>query len=284
MSNFRKGNSNVLPLHKARMGDGLLGGGCGDLSSLHERVEIGQSVVLSDPGGISYAKYADCFKNEGYIVKVLNLSSPEKSDGWNPLREIGDEASAQLFINLFSEATGGDERDHIENIAEMFLLKALCLYVVHGSTFPDEDKNMRTVCELLMADETGLFRCFESLTVNHPAGIPFTFFKRLSEDSRSRAVVGLAGRMQVFFIPFVKKLTMHNEIELIDPGRVKCAYFIIPDEMNSSYDVIEELFISLMIANLVRYASIQPDRRLPVPVSILMGDEVEGFCDGLRCE
>ena len=64
----------------------------------------GESLIICDPKSELYSSMAEYLRDNGYIVKVFNLVSPENSDSWNCLREIeGD--NSELMAQIFCGAT-----------------------------------------------------------------------------------------------------------------------------------------------------------------------------------
>ena len=49
----------------------------------------GESLIICDPKSGLYENSSEYMRNLGYTVRVFNLVSPENSDSWNCLKEIG---------------------------------------------------------------------------------------------------------------------------------------------------------------------------------------------------
>ena len=108
------------------------------------------SLVICDPKSELYEKTSEYLRDQGYTVRVFNLVTPSASDSWNCLAEVGgQELMAQLFCDVIIKNTGGEERDHFWDSAEMNLLKALVLYV--SISYPKEKQNIGEVYQLLTA-------------------------------------------------------------------------------------------------------------------------------------
>ena len=65
------------------------------------------SYVFTDPKGELYDKTAGFFNSQGYEVKVLNLVSPEHSDGYNPLHHITSDVDVDVIANTIVKGQGG---------------------------------------------------------------------------------------------------------------------------------------------------------------------------------
>ena len=233
-------------------------------------VARGESLICTDPKSELYEDLAVYLENNGYTVKVFNLVSPENSDSWNCLMEIGgSETMAQIFADVIIQNTGTGKGDRSWDNAELNLLKALILYVEQG--FPPEAKNIGQVYKLLtMSSEKELNALFDLLPVSHPAKVPYCIYKQASETVRSGVIIGLGSRLQIFQSRVIRQITSYNEIDLTLPGRKKCAYFCIVSDQDHSFDFLSSLFLSFIFIKLVRYADLHCEGgALPVPVHIL---------------
>ena len=233
-------------------------------------VARGESLICTDPKSELYEDLAVYLENNGYTVKVFNLVSPENSDSWNCLMEIGgSETMAQIFADVIIQNTGTGKGDRFWDNAELNLLKALILYVEQG--FPPEAKNIGQVYKLLtMSSEKELNALFDLLPVSHPAKVPYCIYKQASETVRSGVIIGLGSRLQIFQSKVIRQITSYNEIDLTLPGRKKCAYFCIVSDQDHSFDFLSSLFLSFIFIKLVRYADLHCEGgALPVPVHIL---------------
>ena len=234
----------------------------------------GESLIITDPKSELYEKTSEYLRDQGYVVKVFNLVTPESSDSWNCLTEIeGDELMAQLFCDVIIKNTGSERGDHFWDSAEMNLLKALVLYVEQG--YSPERKNIGQVYTLLtLSSEKELNSLFEMLPSTHPAKAPYAIFKQASETVRSGVIIGLGSRLQVFQNSKIRSITAYDEIDLELPGKKPCAYFCITSDQDSTFDFLSSLFLSFVFIKLVRYADQHcPGGKLPVPVHVL-GEEL----------
>ena len=232
------------------------------------------SLIICDPKSELYEKTSEYLRDQGYIVRVFNLVTPSASDSWNCLAEVGgQELMAQLFCDVIIKNTGGEERDHFWDSAEMNLLKALVLYV--SISYPKKKQNIGEVYQLLTASsEQELNALFDVLPLTHPAKAPYSIFKQASEGVRGGVIIGLGSRLQVFQNKDIRNITAYNEIDLELPGKQPCAYYCITSDQDSTFDFLSSLFLSFVFIRLVRYADEHcPGGALPVPVHVL-GEEL----------
>ena len=234
----------------------------------------GDSLLISDPKSELYEKTSEYLREKGYVVKLFNLVSPENSDSWNCLTEIGgQELMAQLFCDVVIRNTGSDRGDRFWDTSEMNLLKALVLYVEQG--YPPEGKNIGQVYQLLtLSSEKELNSLFDALPVTHPAKAPYSIYKQATESVRSGIIIGLGSRLQVFQNSLIRNITSRDEIDLELPGKRKCAYFCVTSDQDSAFDFLSSLFVSFFFIKLARYADKYcADGKLPVHVHFL-GEEL----------
>lgn len=225
----------------------------------------GESIVVTDTKSELYESMSEFLRNQGYVVKVLNLVNMEHSDAWNCLAEVGDsELMATTFADIVLR-TSGNDHDAFWYNAELNLLKALVLYVSLELT-PDK-RNFGTVYDMLVThNERSLREIMRTISVEHvnpstgevlppsPAYAPFSIFMQASETVRTSVIVGLGSKLQVMQAQQVKNITTHNEIDLELPGKRKCAYFCIVSDQDNTFEFLSTLFFSFLFIRLIRYA------------------------------
>ena len=228
----------------------------------------GESMVLTDSKSELYEDTVAYLEEEGYQVRQYNLLQQECSDAWDCLGEI-EGGYIDVFVDTIIRNTT-DKFDHFYDNVEMDLLKALCLYVYEE--YPEGKRKLKEAYNLLIYNSIEkLDAIFENLPVEHPARGPYQLFAK-AEKVKGNAVLGLGTRLQIFQNRQIQTITSENEIDLTLPGKQKCAYFCITSDQDSTYDMLATLFISFLFIKLVRFADMQPDRRLPVPVLMILDE------------
>lgn len=233
----------------------------------------GESLVITDPKSEIYEDMAEYLKNEGYDVKIFNLVSPQNSDSWNCIADIeGDDLLAQTFTDVVIRNTTVGKGDEFWDSASVNLLKALVLYV--SVEFDAQTCNIGEAYKLISlksADE--LDAMFSLLDYSHPAYAPYNIFKQASENVRSGIIIGLGARLQVFQNEMIRNITSYNEINLVDAGKKKSAYFCITSDQESTFDFLASLFFSFLFIRLVRYADNYCEGgKLTVPVNMVLDE------------
>ena len=233
----------------------------------------GESLVITDPKSEIYEDMSEFLKNEGYDVKVFNLISPENSDSWNCIADInGDDLMAQTFTDVVIKNTTAGKGDEFWDSASVNLLKALVLYV--SVSLEDDECNMGEAYNLIsLKSSSELDSIFSVLDHTHPAYAPYNIFKQASENVRSGIIIGLGARLQVFQNELIRKITTYNEINLVDAGKRKSAYFCITSDQESTFDFLASLFFSFLFIRLVKYADNHCENgKLTVPVNFVLDE------------
>lgn len=246
-------------------------------NNLFQAVRSGWSVIVTDPKGELVRDFKNWFISKGYTVRVFNLVSMLNSDRWNPLAEVTDDISAQNFVNVVIANTAVPGRkggDMFWDRAEMNLLKALVLYVVHEN--PPNTRNLGELYKILACgDSKQLDDIFTGLPYNHPAKLPYNLFLEVSGTVRSGVIIGLGTRLEVFQNRLVCELTASSDIDLELPGKEKCAYFCIISDTDSTFNFLASLYFSFLFIKLTRLADRQRSGALDVPVNFLLDE----FCN-----
>lgn len=248
-------------------------------------IKRGESFIVTDPKGELYESMSPMLREEGYDVKMLNLVRLKHSDAWNCLAEIeGDEITAQIFTDAIIQNTSGKDNGDFWSMCEMNLLKALCLYV---EKHPVLETTMAEVYSLLTTKQPyELDAMFDALPMNDENKAmksSYNIFKNASDNIKGGVVIGLGSRLQVFQSKVVERMTSSKEIDLVKPGREKCAYFCVTSDQHSAFDFIAVLFYSMLFIKLVEFADSQPGSRCPVPVNFVLDEfpnigSIPDFC------
>lgn len=252
---------------------------------IFQAAKRGDSVVITDSKSELYESMSQYLRDQGYVVKVLNLVNMDHSDAWNCLNEVqGNELMAQTFADVVLSNTSGDTKDAFWYNAELNLLKALVLYV--SLEMPLDRRNFGTVYDMLVNEnESSLKRIMNSIRKEHinaftgelmppsPAFAPFSIFMQSSETVRTSVIIGLGSKLQVMQAQQVKDITSHNEIDLELPGKQKCAYFCIVSDQEKTFEFLSTLFFAFLFIRLIRYAdSYGENGSLPTKVKFILDE------------
>lgn len=276
--NFRMDKENRLNQHMAVVG----ASGSGKTYTFSkpycfQTVKRRESIILTDPDGGLYRDMAGYFKDNGYVVRRLDLNNLNKSDGWHCVKAIkGDELNAQLFAQTcISNAI--DKPESIYGTGPMSLLKALILKVALSDHFEPKDKNIESVYQLIQHPDGEVFldTMFDpaSLTPKErPCLKPYLAFKQGSPNLRGNLITNLAVMLQLLQNELVCKVLSQDDIDLELPAKQPCAYFCIFPDSHDTFKFIVSLFFSMLFVTLVSYADNQPNGRCPIPINFLLDE------------
>ena len=245
-----------------------------------------QSMIIVDPKAELFEQYSEYLRENGYVVRALNLLDMENSDGWNCIGETeGDvdmvQSVAEIIIRNTSEE--GQKADFWDK-AEQNLLIALILYVqslrdpLTNELLPIHERSLGTIYKILSSESAkSLDAKFQKLPLDHPARGPYGIFKQAASNLWGNVFIGLGSRMNVFQNKLVDKITKYHDIDLELPGKQPCAYFCIISAQDTAYEFLSSLFFSMLFKKLSDYARKYGDERgrLPIEVNFIMDE----FCN-----
>ena len=237
------------------------------------------SLFIADPKGDLYREMSGFFRDNGYVVRKLDLKNLEKSDGWHCL---GSLHGTNLITNtqIFSSTVMANisEHDDVYSRAGGSLLSALILRVLQGEDYPQERKNIKTVHELLQnpggIEFLDSLLSAENVTTNEMACSRFYMdFKRASGNLAGNIITHLATGIQLFNNSLLSEILSTDEMDLALPGQVPCIYFLNFPDTNDTYRFVVSLFFSMAFIALVDYADIHTKNgKLPVAVDFLLDE------------
>jgi type IV secretion system protein VirD4 len=238
---------------------------------LFQSIRRGESVVLTDSKAELYDDTAELFRQSGYQVKVFNLINPEHSDSWNCMANLmGDTLTTQILTDGIISNTAKGKLDHFWDNGEGNLLKALILYIDQDPSRSPEEKHLPTVYQFLTQNsEKQISALFDRLPMTHPAKAPYNLFAQASDTVRAGIVLGLGTRLQILQSEAIRGITGENGIDLAEPGKTKCVYYVILSDQESSTEFLSSLFFSFLFIQLTRYADSTKEKRCEIPVNII---------------
>lgn len=261
------------------------------MNYLIQKILIGESIIVVDTKGELYAKTFPFAKEHGYEGKILNLIEQDHSDGWDILDEVKNspENATELAATVIRN-TGGKQGKDFWDIAEENILKAVILLKSVGqadiSNVTGKKQNMGDVYKYIatrkvFAKEGGDesmeadFNFLQQYIPDHPAITPFLQFTNAGPDLCKQIIHGLANRLQLFQNPQLSRVLGTKDIDLEAAGKRRCIYYLRFSDQTSTYSFITALFFSFLAVKLVGYADSREDRRLPVPVNLVLDE----FCN-----
>lgn len=240
-------------------------------------LQLNGSYVITDPKGELYRDTAKMLKEQGYIVKVLNLVNIRYSNSYNPFVYITNEDDVVNIASLIMKNTAGEgEKEDFFSGAALKLLIALMMYLYKSES---EIKTFGRVIRLLnsirykngsidMSCE--LARCFNEHVSKYPYDVASTNWGGMqanAQETQSSINEVLSTRLSLFATTGVDAITSTDEMNFDDIGKEKTAIFLIIPAARNTYKAISNIFYSQLFERLMRVAEEKYKGVLPLLVN-----------------
>lgn len=238
---------------------GIVGApGCGKstcmvYNNIFQCIRRGESCIAVDSKGTVYKTTAHIAKKAGYTVKVFNTKPDELefSDGVDFFKIIPDDKrrapqiANTLTTVIMHYISDPKDRSSIWYTGSFNLLKAMVLIVKFSSDIPKKKKTLQTTYNLLAENSVEeLEAMFEYINYdkNHPAYYSWRTFVHSRDVVKESVHGGLVTNLNLFQNEYVQKITSTDEIDLVKPGREKCIYYVIIDDVDKSNNLLAAMF------------------------------------------
>lgn len=243
------------------------------------------SMVILDPKGEITRDVGHLLKQNGMVVKVLDLINMERSHCYNPFVYLKTDNDVQrLVTNLFKSTTpkGSQTQDPFWDTAASMLLLALIFYLKYEA--PPDEQNFPMVMEMLRAGEvredddsyqSPLDELFDRLEMRSPDHIAVKYYRDYRSGSAKTLKsiqITLAARLEKFNLESLASLTVTDELELESIGEKKTALFIIIPDNDSSFNFLASILYTQLFQQLFYSADHKYGGSLPVHVHFLMDE------------
>lgn len=250
-------------------------------NALYQAILNGESVIVTDPKGELFKDSYAFFETHGYTVRVLNLIDLDVSDGWNPMDdidiklnkiEICEKKAEVLAKSLIINTKGKSGDEFWDNVAEN-LLKGLILYVALDVNRKKEEKNLGRVYELItMGSEEEFCMMLGRVYNNDVAKECFNTYLTSTDSVRMSTRAGLATRLGFLQGQQSKEFFSSSDINLEEPAKSKCAYYVITSDNDMSKNVIMALFFTCLMRSILSCADSSDGKKCKVPVNFVLDE------------
>lgn len=244
------------------------------IPDIFQAIRREESYICTDPKGELFATTSHIAEKHGYEVKVLNLKDPLNSDACAFLKFVnGDTLMAQIFADVIIANSGENEKADFWSKSEKALIVFGILAVDLDPSRTQEQKTFYEVYKFLTTKNINQLKAYaKSLKENHPARLAFHTFQEAPENVQNSIVMGLSVRLALLQERKIQEITSHDEIDLVAPGKRKCAYYIITDDQSRALNFVASLFYSFLFKKLVDYADRRERQRVKVPVNFILDE------------
>ena len=227
-------------------------------NKIYQGLKRGNSMIVTDSKGDLYADTAKLAHDMGYKVRMLNLKSDQlmNSDGCDFLKTLnGDDTKAQtLAETIIKNTEGTDKLDYFAK-NELNLLKSLILYVATKDEYVKNGAN--NLAELYNIVSTKSVEEIETmmgcLDDSDPAKQSYNIFKACEPKVQGQILNGMAIRLQILSNKWAKKIVSSDEIDLVEPMKSRCIYYVVISDTETAYKFIATLFFADLFIELCSY-------------------------------
>ena len=222
--------------------------------------------VITDPSGELLQDYGKYLEDQGYDVKVFNLTDVYRSNHYNPFEYIKEEKDVFTLVEAFIKNTtpeGKGGGDPFWENSEKLLLTALILYLWHE--YPPEQQTFSNVVMLLSAadideddpdQKSRLDYLFDDLRKKDPENLAvqqYNKFKLGAGKTLKSILISVGVRMQAFDLSDIKYLTNTDDFDLYSLGDTKKAIFVIIPTADKTFNFLVSMFYSQIFSTLYTY-------------------------------
>lgn len=233
-------------------------------------LQMNSSFIITDPSGELLESTGKVLEDNGYTIKVFNLTNMAKSNHYNPLHYIRDDLGVFMLVDcLITNTTPADQGkgDAFWVKSETALLEAIIFYLIKYE--PKEIQNFSTVMEFLRmgtikeGDQSGvndLDKKFEELRSKNPNDIAlkqYDAFKSGSTKTLQSIIISCQMRLASFNIQEIADLTNTDDIDLGSVADKRQALFIILPTAHSTFNYLASLMYSQLFETLYYHAEME---------------------------
>ena len=242
------------------------------------------SYVVSDPKGTLYTKYKSRLEKEGYVVKKLDFTEPEKSAHYNFFKYIRNTQDIVKIAHMliYQKKTGGHS-DPFWDEASQLLIQAMIAYLREAR--PKHDRNLHSMQQLislcqLEGDMDFGKTALDNMIIEHGKKNPesyavstYTKFRVAASKTLRSILISVNARFGAYDTPELDMMMKDDDIDITSIGQRKTALFVVVSDTDRSLDGLVNIFFSQAMNELCRYADKEcEDGRLPIPVRFILDD------------
>ncbi len=247
-------------------------------------LQANTSYVITDRDGYLLNKTEKFLKEQGYIIKVLNLNDTEHSNHYNPFdyvydeNEICIEAAVTKIVDMLLTASkaGADKSPILGKIASdimCVLVSAICFYLIEMES--EENRNFQNVIRLLSMPISELDEIFympdekvKLLSLKH-----YMLFRKSAKAEEIAEFIRIKAlnRLGAFTQTNITNLTQFDDMELDLIGDRKTAIFITLHPFHS-FNFLSNVLITQIFNVLCNRTEKLPNNKLPVHVRFMLDE------------
>lgn len=235
-------------------------------------LQYNANFVVTDPSGELVRDYGKALEDNGYKVKVFNLTDVYRSSRYNPFHYIKSEKDVFVLVNTLIKNTTPPEShsgDPFWEKSEKLLIEALVLYLWH--TCPPEDQTFYNVVKLVNMgsvdenDDTAqspLDKIFENFRKEDPDNLAiqqYDTFKLGAGKTLKSILISVGVRLETFKLSDIQYLTETDEMEFENFADTRQALFIVIPTADTTFNFIVSLLYSQLFMTLYNYCETEAE-------------------------
>lgn len=227
-------------------------------NKMYQGFKRGNSMIVTDSKGDLYADTVKLAHDMGYKVRMLNLKSDQliNSDGCDFFKILGDDdTKAQTLAETIIRNTEGTNTLDYFAKNELNLLKSLIIYVSTDKSLIKAGKNNLSEIYYIVSTKSveELHHMFKMLSDDNPAKQAFNIYAACEPKVQGQILNGVAIRLQILSNKWAKKIVSSDEIDLVEPMKSKCIYYVVISDTETAYKFIATLFFADLFIELCSY-------------------------------
>ncbi len=245
----------------------------------------GCSFVVLDPKAELVKATGNYLKENGYVVRVLDLIDMSRSHCYNPFVYLRTDNDIQrLVTNLFRNTQPKNTKspDPFWDQAAQMLLLALIFYLHYEA--PPEEQNFSMVMDMIRAGDvkedneeyrSALDILFDRLAMRNEEHIALKYYRSYHSGSGKTLKsiqITLMSRLEKFNLESLAGITRTDELELEKVGERKTAIFAVIPDNDTSFNFLVGLLYTQLFQQLYYRADVVHGGRLPVHVHFLLDE------------
>lgn len=221
---------------------------------------LNNSFVVTDPSGEMLKACGKVLADNGYKIKIFNISDMEHSNMYNPIAYVRDQAGVGMVIDcLINNTTAKNTTEEGFWPKSEKILYTACIFYLLEFCNDESKKNWATITNMInmsMVDENNAFakspldKLFDQCPPDSLAWSFYNSFKHAAGKTMKSVIISCLARLQAFMTPQVANLTKTDELELEKLGDEKTALFIVVPQADHTYDFLTAMLYSQLFETL----------------------------------
>lgn len=234
------------------------------------------SYVVMDTNGEILATTGAFFEQNGYKIKVLDLTDETNSMHYNPLCYLEEEADVRMMARSLLEMQPFDNMS--TKAAELALLEALILYFWRLQTKNKGTLNLiyKIIEEMGNTTHT-VTGMFDEVALNNPDELclkRFQHFTKLAKDDLPKIVADITNRLSYLNSEKIKVLTSDNDMDLKQIASRPTIVYIATESEKDESRWLSGMLVTQMLDILSKLKKSEETYQLKYPVRFLL----DSFC------